>query len=105
MYSALPQILRTEYHALLAAEYEARAGIEGQSSERVPGEVAVFLTEHFFKGDRTEEGSRLAIRALEHLESRYDNGSFLNLADLILTKVGKDDPARRCEVRLLQAGS
>jgi len=103
LYSALPESLRAEYHALLATEYEARAGLQGQSSERVPGEAAVFLTEHFFKGKRTQEGSRLMIRALKHLEARYDNGSFLNLADLALTQMGGEDPALRCEVRVLQA--
>jgi hypothetical protein len=103
LYGALPESLRAEYHAILATEYEARAGLQGQQSERVPGEAAVFLTEHFFRGKRVQEGSHLAIRALKHLESRYDNGAFLNLADLALTQVGGEDPALRCELRLLQA--
>jgi tetratricopeptide (TPR) repeat protein len=103
LYGALPESLRTEYHALLATEYEARAGLQGQSSERVPGEAAVFLAEHFFKGRRLQQASSLVIKALKHLESRYDNGSFLKLAALALNQVGGEDPALRCEVRLLQA--
>jgi tetratricopeptide (TPR) repeat protein len=101
---ALPPLLRSEYHALLAAAYEERGGFAGRRAEEVPGEAAVFLAEHYLKGGRREQGGRVVLRALDHLASLYRNEALLELADLALGAIGgRQDPGLRCDLRLREA--
>jgi tetratricopeptide (TPR) repeat protein len=101
--SALPPLLRSEYHVLMAESYEERGGFGDRSIEDVPGEAAVFLAEHYFKGGRERDGGRFVLRALDHLAALYRNEALLELASLALEIIGEAEPELCCDLRLRQA--
>jgi predicted ATPase len=102
LYAALPPPLRAEYHALLAEAEETRSGLAGRAPEEVGGEDAVFLCEHYLKGGRTEAGTRLVLRALDHMEALYQSEQLLDLARIALEALGDQQPELRCEIHLRQ---
>jgi hypothetical protein len=52
-YNCTPRYDSPNAATLVATECETRAGLAGHSPEEVPGDVAVFLTRHFFEEAQT----------------------------------------------------
>jgi len=103
IYESLPEMLQCEYHGMLAEAYEERAKLGDKPPEEVPGEAAVFLAEHYLKGEREEAGTRLLLPALDHLGRAYQNEALLDLAEMGLRSLNGGQAALRCDVRLKQA--
>jgi tetratricopeptide (TPR) repeat protein len=103
LYAALPPLLRVEYHAMLGEAFEARGRLGAQPPAGVAGDAAVFLAEHYLRGQRREQGLPYVLPALDHLAALYRNEALLEMADLALETLGPGDPALRCDVQLRQA--
>jgi len=103
VYEAIPALQRVEYHGALARVYEAREGLATVSPAAMRGEDAVFLTVHHLHGRQVAAGKRTVLRAIESLATRYRNQALLALIDLVLERLGEEDPNLRCRVRRRQA--
>ncbi|HEU4630008.1 MAG TPA: protein kinase [Gemmatimonadaceae bacterium] len=104
LYESMPPLLRTEYHAALADAFLARHGTAGQPADGVAGPEALFLAEHSLRGGRTAQGLAYTIAALDHLAEQYGRDQqAVELADLALAAIGRDDAARRCDLQLRRA--
>jgi len=101
-HDAVPVPLREAYHCRLAEAYEARAGLVGKAPDELPGEAAVFLAGHFFRGGEVDKGLAALLPALRHLAFRHENERVIELSDLGIEKIGEEAPAVRCQVRLGQ---
>jgi len=105
IYEALPDVLREEYHALVAETFEEREGLAGAAPPEMPPASVGFLAEHYFRGNRSESGIPLAVPALEHLRSRHENEALVRLADVITPPLGEEHPGLRADVGLLRSGA
>ncbi len=101
LHNALPQALREEYDLLLASAFEEREGISERPPEQIPEEAAVFLTQHYLRGNRPLKCRDFFSRALRYLQRQYRFESFLEISERILEEFG-DDLRVRCDVRCLE---
>jgi tetratricopeptide (TPR) repeat protein len=102
IYESLPHVLREEYHALLAKHYVDREGLEGTSPEAMSADAVAFLAEHFFRGHRPETGRPFALVALDHLRSRHQNDSIVQLADVMVPTL-EDDPGLTADIQVFRS--
>ncbi|MHC4940192.1 MAG: protein kinase domain-containing protein [Planctomycetota bacterium] len=98
LYGDLMPDLRREYHTLLAESYAERHG-EGPT-----GDDAVFLVQHYLRGNRPKRASAHLESAFEHLEQGYRNDALLDLGGRALKIDGLLDGADRVRVLLRLAG-
>ncbi|MHC4859894.1 MAG: serine/threonine protein kinase [Planctomycetota bacterium] len=86
LYKGLPDVLREEYHAVLGTALEKRIGEE--EADRLEGEVAVDLCQHFLRGALASRAVRYLTPALEHLAHGHLNAPLIELADEALSRPG-----------------
>ena len=96
---SLPELLRDEYHAALAAALEARTKATDADPATLDGAVCVDLCEHFLKGAQGKRAMRYLDAALTHLEKQHGHGQAVDLADRALAVPGL--VASRARVELL----
>ncbi|MDH3591484.1 MAG: tetratricopeptide repeat protein, partial [Planctomycetota bacterium] len=104
LYGALPELLREEYHALLAEALETRAGGPQADPEQLDGGVALDLCEHFLLGRRGERGLRYLDPALSHLRKGSHNDGAVQLLDVALAAPGLLTGDRRVALLLHKRG-
>lgn len=102
LYETLPQGLREEYHALAAERYAQRARIDHPAGTPVPAQAAVFLANHYFQGNRPQAALELALPALEHLRAEYRREALVQLAEVMLARLGTEQAALRADIELIR---
>ncbi len=102
VYDGMPEALREEYHALTAAAFRAREGLEGAAASAIPPDAAVMLASHLFRSGEWRTALDLAHPALARLLAGYHAGSVLQLADLVLARCGDGHAALRCDAHTMR---
>ncbi len=105
VYDAIPPILRSEYHGLIAEAWRERAGEAARDLEGLAGEDACWLAGHLLRGGRGADGARLAPRAAAWLAARGDVEAAVALGELALVSASPDDDALRHQLAVIVAGS
>lgn len=109
VYQEIPDVLRSEYHALIADAWRERAGLSSFDPLAIAAEDATVVAMHLLRGGRGDEGARLAPRAAGRLAERSDFDAATSISEMALAHLGPpdDDVARnrlRHEVALVLAG-
>ncbi len=103
LYAGLPEMLREDYHAAIAAALEAKSDAASKKPTDLDGALCVDLAEHFLKGAQGQRASRYLDAALDHLEKGYLNDVAVRLADRALAVPGRVAGRERCVLLLRKA--
>jgi tetratricopeptide (TPR) repeat protein len=104
LYAALPEMLREEYHASIAAAIEQGHGAAEKEPSSLDGPLCVDLAEHFLKGAHGERAVRYLGAALDHLGKGYLHDAGVRLADRALALPGLVAGRERIDLLLRKAG-
>ena len=99
----MPELLREEYHAALAAALETREHAAGRDPERAGGEAAVDLARHLLLARRPADAKRFLASALAHLESGASHAAAADLCGRMLSLDASLPPTERLDLLLRRA--
>ncbi len=103
LYEGLSELLRREYHGVLADALKERENADPDAAEAVSGNVATALCKHLFAACRWREGARWLAAALGHLDASYRSEAAVELAERALASGELLDGGARVDLLLSNA--
>ncbi len=99
-YQGLPEILREEYHALIADALEAQQGATGKDPKAVEGGLAADLAEHLFNANRGDRALAYLPAALTFRDRGCLPAAAVTLTERALAVPGLLEGSARCDLLL-----
>jgi serine/threonine protein kinase/tetratricopeptide (TPR) repeat protein len=100
LYGGLSELLREEYHGMIASALEERHEAASRPPTEIEGALCVDLLEHFLKSGEAARGTRYLDPALDHLNAGYLNEKALNLLERALAIGGLLEGSERAKALL-----